>query len=206
MKLSRMLPAVLVLALATGTIWVSGCSRGQPRDTRPLMIIPDMEFQRKVKAQQYNDLFADHRSMRTPPEGTVPFGAARRGTPFHTGKVDTTAITYIPVSVTASLLERGQDRYDIFCTPCHDRTGGGKGLVVGYGLVPPPSFHEERALAFDDGYVFDVITNGVRNMPGYARQIPVEDRWAIVAYFRALQRSQNATLADVPREYREDLQ
>jgi mono/diheme cytochrome c family protein len=184
--------AILVLA--------GGCSRGQPRDSRPVLIIPDMEFQGKMKAQNATPLFEDGRTMRTPPAGTVARGTLKEDPAYFTGKRGEEFITHNPRPVTKDLLERGRARFNIYCSPCHDRAGTGKGIVLEYGLVPPPDFAEPRALEFQDGYIFDVITNGIRNMPGYAAQVPVEDRWAIVAYFRAIQRSRTATLADVPAD------
>jgi mono/diheme cytochrome c family protein len=194
--------ALIGLAAAAG-----GCARGQPRERRPTVIIPDLEFQKKYKAQSENPLFADHRSMRTPPEGTVAVGDARTDDAYYRGRVqgDTTFVTVNPREITPELLERGRNRFNIYCSPCHDRTGSAKGIVIGYGFVPPPSFHTDRVRAFADGYIFNVITNGVRNMPSYGKQIPVGDRWAIVAYLRALQRSENATLADVPPDARDEL-
>ena len=100
------------------------------------------------------------------------------------------------------LIERGQQRFNIYCSPCHGRTGDGRGIVVQRGLLPPPSFHDDRLRKVGDGHIFDVISNGIRNMPSYRAQIPVDDRWAIVSYFRALQRSQNASINDVPAEMR----
>lgn len=100
------------------------------------------------------------------------------------------------------LLQRGQERFNIYCSPCHGKTGDGKGIIVQRGMLPPPSFHEARLLQAPDGHFFDVISNGIRNMPTYRHQIPVSDRWAIVAYLRALQRSQNATINDIPVDLR----
>lgn len=194
--------ALIGLVIAAG-----GCARGQPRESRPTVIIPDLEFQKKYKAQSENPLFADGRSMRTPPEGTVPVGGEKADDAYFLGRVpgDTTFVTVNPREITPELLDRGRRRFDIYCAPCHDRTGAGKGIVVGYGFVPPPSFHSDRVRQFADGYIYNVIANGVRNMPSYGRQIPVEDRWAVVAYVRALQRSQNASLADVPADARNEL-
>jgi len=197
---------LLLVALAGVLAPTAGCSRGQPRERRPTMIIPDMEFQPKMKAQGYTPLFEDHRTMRTPPEGTVARGTLKEDTVFFLGKQNGEFITHNARDVTMDLLRRGQNRFNIYCAPCHDRTGSGKGMVIGYGFVPPPNFSDPRPLTFADGYIFDVITHGVRNMPSYAAQIPVNDRWAIVAYVRALQRSRTATLADVPPEARKDLE
>ncbi len=194
-----------VLMLVTGLVLVEGCARGQPTQKTPVMIIPDLEFQRKFKAQEETPFFADGRTMRTPPEGTVARGDAELDHAYYDGKVGEQDVTRIPVAVTEKLLRRGENRFNIYCSPCHDRTGRGKGMVIGYGFVPPPDFHSDRVREFADGYIFNVITHGVRNMPAYAPQIPVADRWAIVAYLRALQLSQNAPLSDVPPDVRNQL-
>ncbi len=195
-----------LLTLLASVFVVSGCGFGQPRETRNVVIIPDMEIQKKYKAQNHSPFFEDGRTMRTPPEGTVARGFLRDDTVFYEGKVGTTLVVHNPVAMTEELLARGQDRFNIYCTPCHDRTGSGKGIVAEYGLVPPTNFHLETSRAFTDGHLFDVISNGIRNMPGYRTQIPPRDRWAIVAYVRALQRAHNATLTDVPRDMRKDLE
>jgi mono/diheme cytochrome c family protein len=123
---------------------------------------------------------------------------------FGLGK-DDKYIDSVPVDITLALLQRGQERYNIFCAPCHSKVGDGKGVLVTKGYVPPPTFHAERLRDIPDGYIYDVIMNGVRNMPSYKYQIPVNDRWAITAYVRALQLNQNATLDDVPKEMRDQL-
>jgi mono/diheme cytochrome c family protein len=198
--------AVLLLLGAT----ILGCTRGHPRDQRPLMIVPDMEFQRKFLPQGHTPLFEDHRTMRTPPRGTVARGTFRENTAYYEGRVypssaETVFVAHNPREITEQLLRRGQERFSVYCAPCHDRTGGGKGIVTGYGLVPPPTFHQDRIRSLSDGQIFDLIRNGIRTMPAYGAQIPAEDRWAIVAYFRALQRSQYATLSDVPEDERDRL-
>jgi hypothetical protein len=195
------LRALLPAALLGVMFLAAGCGRGQPRETRPLVLIPDLEVQKKYRAQGMGPFFADGRAMRTPPPGTVARGTLREDDAFTTARPagpGTELLAHNPLPMTRVTLERGQERYGIYCAPCHGATGAGKGIVVGYGLVPPPSFHDERLRAAPEGHFFDVITNGVRTMPPYARQISPADRWAIVAYLRALQRSQNATLADVP--------
>jgi mono/diheme cytochrome c family protein len=202
MNVIRLLFALVLV----GAACLGGCSRGQPRETRPMVIVPDLELQAKYKAQSEAPFFADGRSMRTPPAGTVARGTLKEDAGYFLGK---TELGYVknPRPATRTLLERGRNRFDIYCSPCHGRTGEGKGIVSTYqGMVPPATFHDERALAFEDGYIFEVISQGVRNMKGYAAQIPVDDRWAVVAYVRALQRSRNATLADVPAEHRKELE
>ncbi|MBD3299206.1 MAG: c-type cytochrome [candidate division Zixibacteria bacterium] len=144
--------------------------------------------------------------MRTPPAGTVPRGALIMDSVFMTGlDADSVPVAEIPDEITMPLLERGQERFDIYCSPCHGRTGDGRGIMVNRGYVPPPTYHSDRLRDVSDGHIFNVITYGIRNMKGYKHQIPPDDRWAIIAYMRALQRSQNATLDDVPQEKRSQL-
>lgn len=169
------------IALFCGLI-LAGCA-GMPSEKPPIHVNPNMDWQPKFRSQSKNPLFEDHRSMRPPVEGTVARGALADDKP--------------PVELTRAFLYRGQERYDIYCAPCHGGTGAGDGIVVGFGLVPPPSLHDPRMLALTDAELHNAIINGVRTMPSYRHQIPAEDRWAIVAYVRALQRSQNATAADL---------
>ena len=165
----------------------------------------EMYNQPKYKPLGKSDFFADGRDARQPVEGTVARGMLREDTRFYAGK-DGAALTGVfPLPVTRALLERGRQRYDIFCAPCHDRTGFGNGMVVQRGYRPPPSFHIDRLRQEPVGHFFDVMTNGFGAMPDYASQIPPEDRWAIVAYLRALQLSQSAPLASVPPEKRAEL-
>jgi mono/diheme cytochrome c family protein len=173
-----------------------------------VVIIPDMEVQKKFKAQGATPLFADGRMMRVPPYGSVAQGTLREDPRYYLGMIDpedSTFVTRAPVAVTEELLARGRDRFNIYCAPCHDRTGEGRGLVAARGLVPPPAFWDPRVMAYKDGEIFNLISAGVRTMPGYAAQIPVADRWAIVTYVRALQRAHTATLDDVPPARRGDL-
>lgn len=153
-----------------------------------------------------SSFFGDDRSARPLPEGTVARGQLRADERFYTGKSGGEPITALPVPLTRELLERGQERFNIFCAPCHDRTGGGGGMVVLRGYRRPPSYHIDRLRAAPIGHFFDVITRGFGSMPDYATQVRPADRWAIAAYIRALQLSQRATLADVPPEARGQLQ
>jgi mono/diheme cytochrome c family protein len=144
--------------------------------------------------------------MRQPVLGTIPRGELGADAVYYKGRdANGEWVEKAPVDVALPLLQRGRERYDIYCSPCHSRIGDGKGIMVERGYVPPPSFHQERMRELADGYVFDVITHGIRNMPGYAHQIPTEDRWAVVAYMRALQRSQNAAAGDVLVQMQEKL-
>jgi mono/diheme cytochrome c family protein len=157
-----------------------------------------MHDQPKYKAQAKSDFFIDNRAGRPLVEGTVARGFLRADTLLYTGKVDGKLAEMFPFAVTTEVMARGQERYNIFCSPCHSRTGEGDGLVVRRGYRRPASFHDERLRTIAAGHFFDVITRGFGAMPDYATQIPVEDRWAIVAYVRAIQRSHQSTLANVP--------
>jgi mono/diheme cytochrome c family protein len=158
----------------------------------------DMHDQPKFKPYAKNGFFADQRSARPLIEGTVARGHLNDDALLATGKVEGQPATVFPFEITPAVMARGRERYDIFCAPCHSRTGAGDGMIVRRGYRKPPTFHEDRLRQAAPGYVFDVISRGFGAMPDYAGQIPVADRWAIVAYLKALQRSQQATLDDVP--------
>jgi cytochrome c len=165
-----------------------------------------MDDQPKYEAMEESGFFLDKSAMRMPLEGTVARGQLNENTAYYQGKsISGKLINKMPVKLTQQLLERGQKRYNIYCTPCHGLTGAGQGIVIKKGFLPPPSFHIDRLRDIEDGHIFDVISKGIRNMPSYSYQIPVADRWAIVAYFRALQRSQNATLKDIPEDVKKTL-
>jgi mono/diheme cytochrome c family protein len=136
--------------------------------------------------------------MRTPVEGTVARGLLDADVAYHQGVTESGAyVAKAPVELTRAFLYRGKERYEIYCQPCHGATGAGDGIVVRSGLVPPPSFHDATVKAMPDGQIYSAIYNGVRTMSSYRTQIPAEDRWAIVSYIRALQRSQSATATDL---------
>lgn len=159
----------------------------------------DMHVQPRQNPLSYSDFYADHRSARAPVEGTVARGQLNADTYFYTGKIGNNPGDEMPFPVTRQVLERGRERYDIYCAPCHSRVGDGNGLVPSRGFArKPPSYHIPRLEKAPLGYFYDVMTNGFGVMPDYAAQITPEDRWNIVAYIRALQLSQNATAADVP--------
>jgi mono/diheme cytochrome c family protein len=125
---------------------------------------------------------------------------------LETGRTDGQFADEFPFPITAEVMARGHERFDIFCSPCHGRLGNGDGMIVRRGFRRPPTFHQDRLRQVPPGYVFDVITNGFGAMPDYASQIPAGDRWAIVAYLKALQRSQHAPLADLPPSERARLE
>jgi mono/diheme cytochrome c family protein len=159
----------------------------------------DMHVQPRQNPLSRSDFFADQRSERPPVEGTVARGELREDTYFYTGKAGNSPGDSMPFPVTKEVLQRGRERFDIYCAPCHSRVGDGNGFIPSRGFArKPPSYHIERLRKAPLGYFYDVITNGFGIMPDYAAQIPPRDRWNIVAYIRALQFSQNATQADVP--------
>jgi mono/diheme cytochrome c family protein len=185
--------------------------------TKPrIHIIQDMDNQAKIKPQQRNPMFADRRGMRPPASGTVARGelaldgVVNRG--LRDGSDATSWVETIPVPVSMQTMRRGQQRYDVFCSPCHGLAGYGDGMVSKRAedlqegtWTPPSSLHTDLIRGRPVGQLYNTITNGIRNMPAYSSQISVEDRWAIVAYIRALQRSQGAAIDDVPSELRPSL-
>jgi mono/diheme cytochrome c family protein len=157
----------------------------------------DMHVQPRYNPLAKSDFFADQRSARPLVEGTVARGELHDDTYFYTGKLGNNPGDYMPFAVTKDDLERGRSRFDIYCSPCHSRLGDGNGYIPTRGFSrKPPSFHIERLEKAPVGYIFNVITEGFGIMPDYASQIPPRDRWCIVAYIRALQLSQHATVAD----------
>jgi mono/diheme cytochrome c family protein len=165
----------------------------------------DMHDQPKFKPLAENPFFEDRRSARPRVPGTVARGHLAEDDALHTGKVEGRPIDRLPVPLTAALVQRGRERFEAFCAPCHGRTGLGDGLVTQRGFKKPDSFHIDRLRGMPTGYYFDVMTNGFGAMSDYAAQIPVGDRWAVVAYVRALQLSQNAGLDDVAADRRAEL-
>jgi mono/diheme cytochrome c family protein len=149
-----------------------------------------MRAQPRYEPFEQSSFFADGAAMRQPVANTVARGQLHEDELLYTGRVDGQIAASFPFTPTVALIERGQERYDIFCTPCHGLTGDGQGIVVQYGMREPRSFHDPDLRAEAPGYYFNIITNGTRVMPSYAARIPAEDRWAIIAYVRALQLSQ----------------
>ena len=197
---------VWIVVLSVSAI-LSGCARGLPKEDPPIRLLQNMYSQEKYKAQAQNNFFEDGAAMRVPVAGTVARGYLRDDVAFYEGKTkDGDTLLVAPVAYTMETLLRGQERYNIYCAPCHSRVGDGKGIVVERGYTPAPTYHDNRLRNVPDGHLYLVITNGIRNMPSYRSQISVEDRWAIVAYIRALQRSQHASVADVPESMRRELQ
>ncbi|MGM0577296.1 MAG: c-type cytochrome [Myxococcota bacterium] len=211
------------LAASLAVVALLGC-RGTTSAEPPVHLNPNMDWQQYVEAQERNNFFADERGMRPPVEGTVARasvepteddehlaaddhlyrgrdGEAEEGLP-HGRLVDD-----LPdqIELDEALVERGRERYNVFCAPCHSESGDGDGIVAERGLqVEPTSYHSDELRAMPLGYFFDVITHGVRTMEPYAAQIPVEDRWAIAVWVRALQVSHAVPEAQVPADQRKN--
>ena len=164
-----------------------------------------MRDQPRSDPLEASDFFADGVASRSPVPGTVARGQLKADVLLETGMVEGKLATTFPYPVTEAMLLRGRERFGIYCTPCHGQLGDGQGMVVRRGFKQPSSFHVDRLRGAPAGYFFDVMSNGFGVMSSYASQVPVADRWAIVAYIRALQRSQYATLADLPVAERERL-
>ena len=167
----------------------------------------DMFNQPKVKPLAESDFFEDGSGARPSVEGTVARGELRADRVFHTAiGPDGKFVGTLPVPLTRPLLLRGQERFNIFCSPCHGRVGDGRGMVVQRGFKQPPSYHIDRLRTQPIGYFFDVMTNGFGQMSSYAAQVPPADRWAIAAYIRALQLSQHAPVREVPARDRAEIE
>ena len=178
----------VVVALAA-LLLVAGCRQ-------------DMHDAPRYEAFEASATFADNRASRNPPAGTVARGWLRDDEALYTGKINGQTVDQFPFPIGHDELARGQQRFNIYCTPCHGRVGDGNGMVVQRGLRQAASFHQDRLRQEKVGYFYDVITNGFGAMPDYATQIPVRDRWLIVAYVRTLQLSQHAPVDTVPAERR----
>jgi mono/diheme cytochrome c family protein len=207
--------------------------RGQKSTGSPIEVFPDMVRQPKVRAQAPLGFFADGRGARVPVAGTVPLGyempkasesapgaapvAAETNTQPHlgftegetdyysTGKMGANWGTGLPMTLTGEIMERGKQRFNINCAVCHGALAAGDGITKQYGLATVVTLQDERIRKMADGEIFNTITNGKNTMLAYGPNVPVADRWAIISYLRALQRSQNATEADVPPEHRAEL-
>jgi mono/diheme cytochrome c family protein len=173
-----------LLAVGASLFVIAGCRQ-------------DMHNQPKYRPLRASAFFEDTSSARPLVEGTIARGTLQTDTAFFTGKNGALLVNELPFPVTQDVLDRGQQRFNIYCTPCHDTTGSGNGLVVQRGFPRPQTYHSDRLRNVEAGYFFDVMTNGFGRMPDYRAQISPRDRWNIVAYIRALQLSQHAPKADV---------
>ncbi len=180
-------------ALAIAALLAAGCRQ-------------DMHVQPRYQPLDPSNFFGDGRSARPPVPGTVARGELRINEALYTGKVNGVPVDAFPFPVTRRDLERGRDRFNIYCSPCHDRTGDGHGYVVQRGFPPPPSYHLDRLRNAPVGHFFDVMTRGYGTMYSYADRVSVHDRWCVAAYIRALQLSEHGTLQDVPEKDRAKLE
>ena len=192
-------PLVLGALALTSVVALTGCARGCTSSRPPIHLNPSMDDQPKVRPQTASTFFFDGASMRQPVPGTVAIGGLKEDSAFFTGKgADGQFVATSPVPVDDTVVERGRQRYTIYCQPCHDARGDGRGILFQRGSVPTATFHQEKVLKYTDGQIFDVITNGTGLMAGYRWPIPPADRWAIVAYVRELQRDRLARAASAP--------
>jgi len=166
----------------------------------------DMHDQPRYEPFEASDFFDDGRSARPLVVGTVARGFLNEDQHLHRGRIGGELADRFPFAVDRTVLERGRERYGIFCAPCHDAAGNGNGVIVQRGFKHPPSFHIQRLREAPPGWFFEVITKGYGAMYDYADRVPPADRWAITAYVRALQRSAHASLADVPQAQRDELE
>ena len=185
---------ILRAAVFVSVVALAGCARGCTSSRPPIHLNPSMDDQPKVLPQQASTFFYNGAAMREPVPGTVPIGGLKEDTAFFTGKSpDGQFIAAIPHAIDEAGLERGRQRYTIYCQPCHDARGDGRGILFQRANVPTATFHQEKVLKYSDGQIFDVITNGSGLMGPYRWSITPADRWAIVAYVRDLQRRRAAS-------------
>ncbi len=199
--MSRRLPLSWSLCLTlAGAAFSAGC-QGQKSSKPPVHLNLNMDFQSSMKSQEETELFADGRAMRPQVAGTLPRSELVSTDEFRTGKTGDAYVPDIPSELSRELIDRGQDRYAIYCTPCHGGAGYADGLITKRGGMKPPSFHEDRLVTMPAGQIYEAMSKGVRgNMPSYANKLTVADRWAVVSYVRALQISQSTGLENVPED------
>lgn len=192
------------LILAVASVCLIAGRQGDKSLKPPIEIIPDMDRQPKLRPQAGNDFFADGKSSQLKVDGTVARGSHYADNEVNTGRIpgSTNFVAFIPVPVTKELMARGHQRYDINCAPCHGKVGDGKGITTKYNMVAVANFHDLRLVSMTDGEIFNTITHGKNLMGSYGANVEIEDRWAIIAYIRALQRSRLATIDDVPAQNR----
>jgi mono/diheme cytochrome c family protein len=182
-----------LLAAVTLALAAAGC-RGMTSSKPPVHPNPSMDDQPKVKAQQESRFFYNGSAMRPPVPGTIALGELREDAAFYEGKnADGSFVAKVPVEAGEQVLERGKNRYTIYCQPCHDARGDGHGILFQRGNIPTASFHQDKIRNYPDGQIFDVITNGSGLMPSYRWPLAPADRWAIIAYVRTLQQKRGST-------------
>jgi mono/diheme cytochrome c family protein len=194
---------LLVFAVTVLVVVVVAGKRGDLSRRPPIELFPDMDRQPKLRPQAANSFFKDGLSSQQPIAGAIARGSAWQDSPENTGRIPGTTnfVPIIPIPVTQQLLVRGRERYDINCAPCHGAQGDGKGITTKFGMAVIADLHDAQGRRIpqqSDGELFNTISNGKTLMQGYAANITIPDRWAIVAYVRALQRSHLGTMDDVP--------
>jgi len=207
---------LIFAVVVVGVVLIAG-RRGDISRNRPIQIFPDMKRQAKLRPQTANAFFASGFSSQLPQPGTIAQGGPKliggkevypfEDVPVNTGRGPGTTnfVELNPVPVTVELLKRGQHQYNISCAPCHGQTGEGNGIVKKFGMATVRSLHEAIVVGQSDGEIFNTISHGKLTMQGYAAQIPVEDRWAVIAYVRALQLSRLGSVDDLAPETRAKL-
>ena len=201
----------LIIGLSAVAVLLVAGKRGDISRRPPIELFPDMDRQPKLRPQTGVDLFPDGFSSRLPVAGTIARGVPYQDTPLNTGFVPGTTnyVATIPIPVTQQLMARGQERFPINCSPCHGAQGDGKGIATKFGLTVSADLHDaltRKIIQQPDGQIFNTITHGKKPMMGsYAASLTIEDRWAVVAYVRALQRSRLASIDDVPADKRAEL-
>lgn len=183
-----------LLLVVVAVVVVTSC-RGAKSPFSPIHINPNMDYQEKAQAQEESAFFYDGMTMRLPVPGTVARGELHEDPAYYTGRDASGGFVVSPVAATDELLERGRNRYEIYCQPCHDPRGTGLGVLSEYASVPTASFHDEQRSAYPDGQLFEIIANGFGLMSSYRWQVPPEDRWAIIAHIRKLQEERRERLA-----------
>ena len=186
---------------------LTGCFRGSKFENTPIHLNPNMDNQQKYRSLEESYFFEDGSTMRTPIEGTIARGQYDENASRLTGKnEDGSYLANNPVALSAEVLDRGEERFNIYCVVCHSQVGNGKGIITQYDYpVIPANLHDERIRTQPDGEMYNTIRYGLRSMPAYGYQIEADDVWSIVHYVRALQRSQNATFEDLPKDEQEKI-
>jgi len=186
---------------------LTGCFRGSKFESTPIHLNPNMDNQQKYRSLEESKFFEDGSTMRRPIEGTIARGMISDDYSYLSGKNDDNSyLMNNPIELTEEVLDRGEDRYNIYCSVCHSQVGNGKGIVTQYDYpVIPANLHDQRIREQADGEMYNTIVYGLRSMPAYGYQLNTEDVWSIIHYVRALQRSQNATFEDLPKEEQDKL-
>ena len=200
----RLAPTLLIVTVAAG---LAGCGPGAGKDTPPLWIIPDMKLQEKYKPQQESPLFSDRSASRRPVVGTVSREGFYEDEGYHLGMSGGQYVGKNPLEIDEKTLRHGQKKFNIYCTPCHDRTASGGGIVGkrAGAVFQPANLHKQETRDKNDGELYSIASDGRRTMMGYRNQISDYDRWTVIAYLRVLQRAGGGKMEDVPENLRAEV-